>query len=336
MAVELVVQKFLIYILPITWFLLFLQIFFKMPKISKNLKELFSFTHNERIGVAVLFVILLIVFAYPYIVSKSDIDDEGFEEFKLMVDEFENNKIKSETLETPVKSEQNPQIKRKKDTFEFDPNTADENTFVRLGFSQKQAAAIINYRNKGVNFKTASDFKKIYIVSDDDFKRLEPYIKIKSSVNQQSEKAENLNYTSKNSTSMRATVFVEINSADTTELKKLRGIGSYYARLIVDYRNKLGGFADINQLKEIKGIDDERFSMFSNQVKIDISDINKLNINKLTSKELALHPYINSYVARGIEQYRNLEGKIENLQQLVKEKILTDKQAEKLKHYIEY
>jgi competence ComEA-like helix-hairpin-helix protein len=307
-----------------------------MPKISKNLKELFSFTHNERIAVAVLFVILLTVFAYPHIVSKPEVDDDGFEEFKLMVDEFENNKIKSETFETPSKSEKKTQLKRKKENFEFDPNTADENIFVRLGFSQKQAAAIINYRNKGGNFKTASDFKKVYVVSDDDFKRLEPYIKIKPSANKQSEKAEKPNYANENSTTVRTSVFVEINSADTAELKKLRGIGSYYARLIADYRNKLGGFVDINQLKEIRGIDDERFLMFSNQVKIDISGINKLNINKLTSKELAMHPYISSYVARGIEQYRNLEGKIENLQQLVKEKILTNESAEKLKHYIEY
>lgn len=307
-----------------------------MSKISKNLKELFSFTHNERIAVAVLFIILAIVFLYPHVASKPNIDDEGFEELKLLADEFEKNKTESKISETPIKSEKNTQPKRKKASFEFDPNTADENTFVRLGFSQKQAAVIINYRSKGGTFRTANDFKKIYVVSDDDFKRLEPYIKIKSTANRQAEKAETPNYTNKTSTAMRTDILVEINSADTAELKKLRGIGSYYARLIVDYRSKLGGFANINQMKEIRGIDDERFSMFSHQVQIDTMNINKFNINKLTSKELAQHPYINNYVARGIEQYRNLAGKIENLQQLVKEKIFTAEQAEKLKHYIEF
>ncbi|MDR1553165.1 MAG: helix-hairpin-helix domain-containing protein [Prevotellaceae bacterium] len=309
-----------------------------MSKISKNLKELFSFTHNERIAVAVLLAILLIVFLYPYIAPKPNIDDEGFEELKLLVDEFEKNKIESEVAETPVKSNKNTQQKQEKktETFEFDPNTADEDTFVRLGFSPKQAAAIINYRSKGAKFKTSEDFKKVYVVSDDDFKRLAPYIKIKPTVNQQSEAIEKQNYTNENSAKMRVNISVEINSADTAELKKLRGIGSYYARLIVDYRNKLGGFTDINQLKEIRGIDDERFSMFSHQVKIDISNVNKFNINKLTSKELAQHPYINNYLARGVEQYRKIAGKIENLQQLVKEKILTDEQAEKLKHYVEF
>ncbi|MDR2292637.1 MAG: helix-hairpin-helix domain-containing protein [Prevotellaceae bacterium] len=307
-----------------------------MSKISKNLKELFSFSHNERIAVAVLFIILIIVFLYPHITSKPNIDDSGFEELKLLADEFENNKTEAKISETPATSEKKNQPKREKEVFEFDPNTADENTFVRLGFSAKQAAAIINYRNKGGTFATANDFNKIYTVSDENFKRLEPYIKIKSTLDQQPEKAEKTNYTNKTSAAVRPNVFVEINAADTAELKKLSGIGSYYARLIVDYRNKLGGFVDINQLKEIRGIDNERFAMFSNQVQIDTLIINKLNINTLTSKQLAQHPYINNYAARGIEQYRNLAGKIENMQQLVNEKIIDAEQSKKLKHYIEF
>ncbi|MDR1983634.1 MAG: helix-hairpin-helix domain-containing protein [Prevotellaceae bacterium] len=309
-----------------------------MSKFSGNIKELFSFTRNERIAISVLLIILAIVWLYPYLVSKPNIDDESFEEFKVLVDEFENNKVKSEVAETPIKSNNNSNRKKEKEfeTFEFDPNTADENIFVRLGFSQKQAVAIINYRDKGGKFKTADDFKKIYVVSENNFKRLKPYIKIKSPPNQYSETQEKPVDTNKNAATTRNNIFVEINSADTTELKKLRGIGSYYALLIVDYRNKLGGFVDINQLKEIDGIDDKRFSQFSNQVKIDTSIIQKFNINKLTVKELSKHPYISNHDARGIEQYRNFAGKIENLQQLVKENAITDKQAEKLKYYVEF
>ncbi|MDR3226344.1 MAG: helix-hairpin-helix domain-containing protein [Prevotellaceae bacterium] len=310
-----------------------------MAQFSKKLKELFSFTRNERIAVAMLLIILAIVYFYPHFISKTNVDDENFDEFKVLVDEFErDNKAEIETSETPAKTYNNTKPKTGKniETFEFNPNTADENIFVRLGFSQKQAAAIINYRNKGGQFRTADDFKKMYVVSDDDFERLKPYIKIKPTENKSSETTEKSSNTEENTTATRTIIFVEINSADTAELKKLRGIGSYYARLIADYRSKLGGFANINQLKEVRGIDDERFLMFANQVKIDTLLINKLNINKLTSKELAQHPYIGNYLARGIEQYRNITGKIENLQQLVKEKIINTEQAEKLKYYIEF
>ncbi|MDR1348357.1 MAG: helix-hairpin-helix domain-containing protein [Prevotellaceae bacterium] len=310
-----------------------------MTKFSKNLKELFSFTRNERIAVAVLFAILMIVFLYPYIAPKPDINDDGFEDFKLLVDEFENGKAESETAEQAAKAKDSQQQKQKKqtETFDFDPNTADENTFVRLGFSQKQAAVIINYRNKGGKFKTADDFKKMYVVDDKNFERLQPYIKIKLQADKSTENKEKPDYsTHNNTTAARTYIFVEINSADTAELKKLHGIGSYYAHLIVDYRNKLGGFANINQLKEIRRMDDERIQMFANQVKIDTLLINKFNINTLTVKELSQHPYINSYTAHGIAQYRDFAGKIENLQQLVKEKILTTEQAEKLKYYVEF
>jgi competence ComEA-like helix-hairpin-helix protein len=302
------------------------------------MKDWFSFTRNERIAVSLLFVILLIVFLHPYFAPKPNVDYEGFEEFKSLVDEFENDKAEFEIAETPTKSRNNLQRKQEKqiETFEFDPNTADEDIFVRLGLSQKQAAVIINFRKKGGKFKSADDFKNMYVVNDKNFERLKPYIKIDPSINQQVDRSEKPNYTNENITTKRVTVTVEINSADTLELKKLRGIGSYYARLIVDYRNKLGGFAEANQLKEIRGIDDERFSMFSNQVEIDTLHISKFSINKLTAKELAQHPYINSYIARGIERYRNFAGKIKNLQQLVNEKILTAEQAEKLKYYVEF
>ncbi|MDR0420255.1 MAG: helix-hairpin-helix domain-containing protein [Prevotellaceae bacterium] len=309
-----------------------------MASFSKRLKELFSFTRNERIAVVVLFVILMTVFLYPYFAQKPDIDETGFEDFKLLVDEFENSKTESNNTETAIKPKNSSQQTQAKqiETFEFDPNTADENIFVRLGFSQKQAAAIINYRNKGGKFTTADDFKKVYVVDDKNFNRLKSYINIKLPANKSPQNEEKPNSSIQNNTSTIRTVFVEINSADTTELKKLRGIGSYYARLIVDHRSKLGGFTDINQLKEIRQMDDERISMFSNQVKIDTVFINKFNINKLTSKELAQHPYISTHTARGIEQYRNFAGKIENLQQLVKENILTAEQSDKLKYYVEF
>ncbi|MDR1199939.1 MAG: helix-hairpin-helix domain-containing protein [Prevotellaceae bacterium] len=307
-----------------------------MTKFSKNLKELFSFTRNERIAVAVLFVILMTVFLYPYVVPKPDINDDGFEDFKVLVDEFESGKVESEITKPAIKSNDSRQQKQP-ETFEFDPNTADESSFVRLGFSQKQADVIINYRNKGGKFKTADDFKKMYVVDEKNFERLQPYIKIKQQAGKPVENMEKSDYsTHNNTTATRTYIFVEINSADTAELKKLHGIGSYYARLIVDYRSKLGGFADISQLKEIRRIDDERIQMFSNQVKIDTLLINKLNINTLTAKELSQHPYIDNYTARGIVQYRDFAGRIENLQQLVKEKILTVEQAEKLKYYIKF
>ena len=315
-----------------------------MTKFSKNLKELFSFTRNERIAVAVLMIILLFVFLYPNLATTTKTDDDGFEEFKALVDEFEKDAIEIKSQNNLTKQENTITQKKsqpKFETFDFDPNTADENTFIRLGFSQKQAAAIINYRSKGAKFKTAADFKKVYVVSDENFARLQTHIKIAPTANLQPEatekpNTEKPNTAKENTTKIQNTVFVEINSADTTELKKLKGIGSYYARQIVDYRNKLGGFASIEQLKEIRGIDAERFALFENQAKANASLIQKLNINNCTLKELAQHPYIGTYIARGIEQYRNIAGKIENIQQLVKEKIITPEQAEKLNDYIQF
>jgi len=309
-----------------------------MSKFSNNLKEWLSFTRGERIGVGVLLLILFAVFAYPHLVPKASIsDDEEFENFKTQVDEFERNKKEIEATNSSAKTDYgtNKKETKKVENFDFNPNTADENTFMQLGFSEKQAAAIINYRKRIGKFKTADDFKKVYVVSDEHFERLKPYIKIKSQENEANQSFDT-GSNEYNFEPPKSTVSVEINSADTTELKKLRGIGSYYAKRIIEYRNKLGGFANINQLKEIQGIDDERFEQFRTQAIVDTSQIRKININKTKAKELEKHPYINNYTAKGIEKYCEIGGKVENIQQLLKEKILTSEQAEKLKPYISF
>lgn len=109
-----------------------------------------------------------------------------------------------------------------------------------------------------------------------------------------------------------AGTIVELNSADTTTLKKVPGIGSTFARRIVKYRDLLGGFYCVGQLGEVYGIDEERYEALKPWFIVDSSLIRPLPINQLTVKELARHPYVNyrqaSAVARLIRQKRILQG----------------------------
>jgi len=129
---------------------------------------------------------------------------------------------------------------------------------------------------------------------------------------------------------------VELNTADTTLLKKIPGIGSSFAKRIVGYRNLLGGFYTVMQLSEVYGIDEEKYNALATWFSADPSHIIKLSVNSLPQDSLRRHPYINYAQAKIISQLRKQKGKLsgwENLQLLDE---FTDTDKIKLQHYLSF
>jgi len=112
---------------------------------------------------------------------------------------------------------------------------------------------------------------------------------------------------------------VELNTADTTTLKKIPGIGSAFSNRIVKYRNLLGGFYSVSQLAEVYGIDEERYTHLKNWFCVNPELIRKRKVNKLPLDSLSRHPYITYKQAKVIKQLCRQKGKLtgwENLQLL--------------------
>ncbi|MCC7303565.1 MAG: helix-hairpin-helix domain-containing protein [Bacteroidia bacterium] len=101
---------------------------------------------------------------------------------------------------------------------------------------------------------------------------------------------------------------VELNTADSAVLVSLKGIGPSFARRILRYRERLGGFHTLEQLMEVYGMDKERFTLLSEQVSVDSSRIRRLNINTLPADSLRVHPYIRWNLANLIVKYREKHG----------------------------
>ena len=195
------------------------------------------------------------------------------------------------------------------ESFVFDPNTVSLEDLQRLGLSPRQAESIENYRSKGGRFRTKADFQKMYVVSDTLFARLESFIEIPK---------------------------LELNAADSASLVALRGIGPWYARRILDYRQRLGGFFDKTQLLEIDGLDAERFAGLADEVSVDPSRIRRLDIWHAPDSLLARHPYIGARGARSLVRYRELYDSTRwTLPDLAREQVLSQENIEKLKKYIE-
>ena len=131
---------------------------------------------------------------------------------------------------------------RKYESFRFDPNTVSIDDLMRLGFTQKQAQSIDNYRQKGGRFRRGSDFAKSYVVEDSVFRRLEKYIDIPK---------------------------IDINSADSATFMSLPGIGKFFAGKIVSYRKELGGYSYPEQLMDIWHFDQEKFDNLKDLIRLD-------------------------------------------------------------------
>jgi len=194
--------------------------------------------------------------------------------------------------------------KKKAESFEFDPNTVTLDELCRLGFSERQAQVILNYRNKGGRFRSEKDFKKMYVVDSAMFERLEPYIRIPK---------------------------LDLNAADSEALLALKGIGPYYASKILDYRQRLGGsFSSLDQLLEIDGFDKERLDGFRSDVEIRRPPVG-FDIWKATKGQLEAHPYIGAYAAKGIIRFKRTVDTLSwSIAKLVEAGILSGENAAKL------
>lgn len=185
--------------------------------------------------------------------------------------------------------------------FYFDPNKIGVAEWQKLGFSEKQAGAIENAKAKGFKFYKPEDLKKIYVVGEENYPRLAPYIKI--------EKSPKPVYTQTIYPEKPNAIFVvDINTADSSLFERQNGIGPSLASRIIKYRNRLGGFIAISQLKEVWNFPDSTYQKLKDRFVLNEPTFNKININTADFKTMGTHPYINYTYARIIEAYRKEHG----------------------------
>ena len=209
------------------------------------------------------------------------------------------------------------EVRKEPQLFDFDPNTATKDELERLGFKPWQAENILKYRNKGGRFKQPSDITKMHGIDNDFAEKLMPYIKIES-------QSQTASYD----------ILVNINTATAVDFQKLKGIGEAYSKRIVAYREKLGGFISVEQLREVYGMTDELYNSISYNLEIGNEPIRTININTADFKTLVSHPYIDKNIASAIINYRDFAKTIKSTDELVKQKAISKSEYDKFAKYI--
>lgn len=230
-----------------------------------------------------------------------------------------------------------------KDLFPFDPNHADSATLLRIGFSPWQVRNMLKYRRHRGRWRSPDDLRRLYGLSEQDFKRLRPYIRIAAADRRQpyvsfnqddyyaTPKGDVPHYEKQEKLSEGETI--SLTTADTTMLKQVPGIGSYYARKIVAYRERLGGFVNIAQLADVEGLPAGVSRWF---VVDEHTSVKKLRINHATFKELVRHPYISYEQTKVIVNHVRQYGPIHSWRDLRLYKEFTDVDFERLTPYVQF
>ncbi len=288
------------------------------------LKKLFYFTKQERKQLYILSVLmsaLMILYIYP---DKKTTDRKAQFTFIKAIE-----KAKIEKKQTEIKT---PELA----LTPFDPNKISESQLIKMGLPRQGIKSLLNYRKLGGHIKDIKHFKKMYGFEDIENKLLtgvlifppkqvysSPYPTDKNKDSVLSKRQYNHEPTTPFTTIAKPSITkvkkdININTTDTTELKTLYGIGSFRAKRIINFRNALGGFHDINQLYNTRHVPDSIITKHIDKFVIDSMSIHKIKINEATQQDLAQHPFISWQAAKLICNYRIEHGKYDHPKELFK------------------
>ncbi len=285
-----------------------------------HIRNYLSITKKEWNGMVILVILILLVLAAPYVYQQLRKDNTiNFKDFDKAVAQLglieQQKDYEGDKKKTDIK-ELHPVM------FPFNPNGLTVAQWKQLGLSEKQADIIKHYEAKGGRFYKSEDVKKIYGITPADYQRLKPYITI----------PEEDHVTRK----LNPGQVVELNIADSAKLTQIRGVGPSFAVRIISYRNRLGGFYNKTQLKDIWGVDSAKYEEIKAQVKVNSNNIKKININTISFNQLRIFPYLNYKQANAIIQYRTQHGNYNSIADMRNIVLLDDEILRKIEPYLQF
>ena len=283
-----------------------------------RIKNYLSITKKEWNGLVVLVVLIVLVLAAPYVFQLFRKDSA------LNLKDFDKAVAQLSAIEKPNNSSNNNPGSDDKIAhpvmFSFNPNNLTTAQWKQLGLSEYQANVIKHYEAKGGTFHNKEDVKKMYSITPEDYKRLEPYINISE-----------IEFTTKKA---KPGVIIELNSADSAKLTEIRGVGPGFETRIIRYRKQLGGFINKEQLKEIYGIDSSKYAEIKDGVSVNPTHLTKININTISFDQLRLFPYLAYKQVNAIIQYRTQHGNYNSIADMKNVATLDDGILRKIEPYI--
>ena len=277
-----------------------------------KIKDYFQFNKKERNGILLLSCLLLLLilfYQFSHLLKQESRTD--FSSFEKALAELEY--------------EQEPTIEKQKDSlFYFNPNTLADKGWLVLGLPSTKLSVLRNFQKSGAIFKTKTDLKNCFAITDEFYEKVYKYISIPKI-----KKTETRSIKTK-----KTKQIVELNQADSLQFISINGVGPFYAKQILKYRKELGGFRNYAQLTEIWGLENLEIQKLKQQTSIDTLHIRKVNVNTIELEQLKLHPYLNYKQAKMILNYRKQHGDFKQVKDIRKIKPISPELFRKIAPYL--
>ena len=205
----------------------------------------------------------------------------------------------------------------------FNPNDYSLDDWMALGLSVKQSQSILNFVQRGIYSNSA--LEKIYVMPT------EVYDLIKDSTYYEKQITE---FTVIKDSVVKPLPLLEINAASKEDLIELNGVGEFYAKQILKYKNELGGFVFMEQLLEVWKMRLETYEKLLPQLSIDTNKIKKINVNTCSLEDLRSHPYLDYYQANSIIKMRMQKDGYNELKEILESKLINEEEFQRLLPYL--
>lgn len=300
-------------------------------------KDFFYYSKAERYAIIVLlfFIVLNLTLCLIITCSKQQtISDEKLSDEEQILHDMDSLSQRDYSNHTS-----NYLNETSMSLINFNPNTIDSLSLVRMGFPVRVVRNLIKYRRAGGSFKKVDDLAKIYGLTEKQFETVAPFVQLPTELRREKPIVEDDSTMAikpqryiEHIVKFDEGTQVDLNMVDTSDLKRIPGIGSGIARQIVQYRQRLGGFYEVNQLKDLPYFNDDMLHWF----RLDEVHLEKIEINKAGLEQLRNHPYMNFYKAKVILEHRRKRGKINDISQLSFYEEFSDDDIKRLSPYLSF
>ena len=291
----------------------------------KIIKSYFKFSSEQRLGVFVLFAIIISVQLAYFFTDFSSVSNDSPEKEKWLSLQSQIDSIKEEKLDYVPK------------IYPFNPNFISDYKGYKLGMSVSEIDRLLAFRKQNKYVNSPEEFQAVTKVSDSLLNAISPYFKFPDWVKNKKEFKEYKKYPNSAFAKKEKIVIIDINQATQEDLIKIYGIGEAISLRILKMKESLGGFVSMEQMKDVWGLSPEVIENLNSHFKVSaLPDVKKVDINNASIKELSQFPYFNYQIARQIVTFRSMNGDFKNVDDLTKIKGLSIEKANIIAVYLDF
>ncbi|MBP6549543.1 MAG: helix-hairpin-helix domain-containing protein [Flavobacterium sp.] len=291
----------------------------------KIIKSYFKFSSEQRLGVFVLFAIIISVQLAYFFTDFSSVSNDSPEKEKWLSLQSQIDSLKQEKLDYVPKM------------YPFNPNFISDYKGYKLGMSVSEIDRLLAFRKQNKYVNSPEEFQAVTKVSDSLLNAISPYFKFPDWVKNKKEFKEYKKYPNSAFAKKEKIVIIDINQATQEDLIKIYGIGEAISLRILKMKESLGGFVSMEQMKDVWGLSPEVIENLNSHFKVSaLPDVKKVDINNASIKELSQFPYFNYQIARQIVTFRSMNGDFKNVDDLTKIKGLSIEKANIIALYLDF